>query len=203
MYTVCIFTLASPRKEEYRLRLRRQGSISPPLSLSHTQVCRLSMNFSPATGGRRRGGRGGGRLWGGGAKKVVGHGHCRGVRPLPLVFFITNKYCYLQCAPTLSGLSRHLAWKGERIFRVLRVEINMANPHGALRTFYQKSTCLIQSTSRPYMVHIWSRYPQNSGERNLGSPPSGCHRDADRGTSLTTSTLPVRPCSSPMPRNLW
>jgi len=36
-----------------------------------------------------------------------------------------------------------------------------SNPHGGLRPFHQKSTCLTQLTSGPYVVHISSRYGRN------------------------------------------
>ena len=35
-------------------------------------------------------------------------------------------------------------------------------PHGGVRPFRPKLTCLTQLTSGPYVVQIWSRNPSNS-----------------------------------------
>jgi len=49
-------------------------------------------------------------------------------------------------------------------------------PHGGLRPFHQKSSCLTQLTLGPCVVQIWSRYVQNlTQQQNLES------HDARRG----------------------
>ena len=78
----------------------------------------------------------------------------------------------LQCrGPT----GTHTVWVGPTPCRVpenclLTVESNVQRdrvahtvPHGGVRPFHQKSTCITQLTSGPSMVQIWSRIPQNSG----------------------------------------
>ena len=40
-------------------------------------------------------------------------------------------------------------------------ELKVWYPHGGVRPFHQKSTCLPQLTSGPYVVQIWSRSPRN------------------------------------------
>ena len=38
------------------------------------------------------------------------------------------------------------------------VQAIVASPHGGLRPFHQKSTCIAQSTVGHYLVQMWSRY---------------------------------------------
>jgi len=55
------------------------------------------------------------------------------------------------------------------------------HPHGGARPFHQKSTCLTQLTSGPYVVQIWSRNVRKSERTKLAkstvwlpSPPGHC-----------------------------
>ena len=41
-----------------------------------------------------------------------------------------------------------------------------SQPHGGVRPFHQKSTCLTRLTLGPNVVQIWSRYPSNQGSRH-------------------------------------
>ena len=41
--------------------------------------------------------------------------------------------------------------------------LNLRYPHGGVRPFHQKSTCLTQLTLGPYVVQIWSRNTPESG----------------------------------------
>ena len=50
----------------------------------------------------------------------------------------------------------------------VRSLFSCAYPHGGVRPFHQKSTCLTQITLGPYVVQIWSRTPRISA----GSKPS-------------------------------
>ena len=43
------------------------------------------------------------------------------------------------------------------------VNFGLSIPHGGVRPFHQKSTCLTQLILGPYAVRIWSRIPQNYG----------------------------------------
>ena len=42
-----------------------------------------------------------------------------------------------------------------------KVEYDRGHPHGGVRPFHQKSTCLAQLTLGPYAVQIWTRYGRN------------------------------------------
>ena len=39
--------------------------------------------------------------------------------------------------------------------RLMQVSYRVRLPHGGVRPFHQKSTCLTQSTSGPHVVQIW------------------------------------------------
>jgi hypothetical protein len=75
-------------------------------------------------------------------------------------------------------------------------------PHGGVRPFHQKSTCLTQSTSRPYVVQILSRYPPNLEGTNP-SYSTVCYMCSSKvPTSLgqdLNEIFDVRPCPQKMP----
>ena len=65
----------------------------------------------------------------------------------------------------------------------------MATPHGGARPFHQKTTCLTQSTSGPYVVQIWSRHDRKS-ERTRPSKSTVWNYYISRGSCLTETKTP-------------
>ena len=61
-------------------------------------------------------------------------------------------------------------------------------PHGGVRTFHQKSTCLTQLTFGPYVVQIWSRNPQSLRQRNPSSNSTVWKQEAADWYSIQSLT---------------
>jgi len=67
---------------------------------------------------------------------------------------------------TSSGLSRYIyiyIYIYIHPAHTLVSTLNLRYPHGGVRPFHQKSTCLTQLTLGPYVVQIWSRNTPESG----------------------------------------
>jgi len=73
-------------------------------------------------------------------------------------------------------------------------------PHGGVRTFHQKSTCLTQLTFGPYVVQIWSGDPQKF---EATKPFLELHRVEAGSRGLVFNTVSHCRTNSPRRRCGW